>query len=564
MDNPVEHKSAEEIKYMMRLVDGTSTPFPNETLAQTLYPQEPREEGDEGSEKVLPFRTPTELLLYAYPDFKPYPWQVKDHLWIAGYQEPVSGTNLGPRTVYDEHNPGFYTLCAANGSGKDSVIGAASILWFLCTMERMKVICTSASAIQLTDQTEKPCRALADALNEKLGFKRFSYVQRRLSDTVSRSEVIFFATDDPGKAEGHHPFMDMSGAKMAIILNEVKSLDPKITEAIRRCTGYSYWLEYSSPGAPLGHFYNSCMAPSHKYRKFSHVTAYDCPHISKGHIDSMIQRYGISSPIVRSSIFAEFSSEDETTIIPAIVLKEFKFRPRWDDGLVRCGFDVALGGDESVAYFYKGPKFLACEKSFESDAVKLVEYFIALCKKYGAFEDNVTVDGSGIGKPLMSIFREFGFFPVSKRNDEAPKDKKNYLNFGAESWDHCGLLIKAGAFEMPDDVKLHKELITRRCMRISGKVRLEGKRAARIAGRPSPNRADALVLTWSRTDFDTVKIDFKADETDALRERATKTLVQSEIDSYAPQRNWLYDYQSRNRSVSQNRVRPSTLLSRRR
>ena len=168
----------------------------------------------------IPFDTPIDLLLAARPHFRPYAWQAEDLLWLAGYRNPISSTDFGERTHATGHNPATYILQASNSAGKDSVIGAGFMMWFIATKPRSKVICTSASAQQMHDQTEKPCRVIADALNPAFG-NRFRYVQRSVIDTVNGSEIIFFATDDPGKAEGNHPNDDYPAAEMAELPSDV-------------------------------------------------------------------------------------------------------------------------------------------------------------------------------------------------------------------------------------------------------------------------------------------------------------------------------------------------------
>lgn len=431
--------------------------------------------------------------------FTPYEWQVHAHLFLAGYQDPQSSLNFGKKTTYTPEKPCRYTLCAANGSGKDSYIGAGVMPWLLCTKPRMKVICTSASASQVFEQTEKPCRNVVDALNGVTGEKRFSYILRTITDVKTRSELRFFATDDPGKAEGNHPFEDYAGAEMAVVMNEVKTIGDNITEAMERNTGFSYWIEYSSPGAPTGHFYDMCQQQGENTR-VDVVTAFQCTHISAAEISRRIERHGRQHPLIKSSIFAEFASSVDEALISQAIVDNHECTYLWKDNKLRAGLDLGLGGDEAVLFVYCGPRFVAMDTFHSHNAVELVTYFISRLEKYKVPAENVNADGSGIGKPIISIFNDKGWDVRRVRNDQIPRDKNFYLNKGAEMWDNGKAIIQGGATELPCDAKFLKELITRRSMVVNGKLRLEDKRAARIAGRLSPNRADAWMLTFCNVD----------------------------------------------------------------
>lgn len=459
--------------------------------------------------ECLNFQTPVDMLLLARQKFEPHPWQVDDLTWLAGYRNPVSADDLGVHTQPTAASPARYVLCAANNSGKDSVIGAGFMIWFICTRPRAKVICTSASALQVFEQTEKPARMVADALNAIVGEKRFRYVVRTIEDTKSGSSIRFFATDEPGKAEGDHPNADYDGAEMAVVANEVKTIGEHITEALERNHGYNYWLEYSSPGEALGHFYNSFMQDPADNIRISKVTAYDCPHIPIEVIDRMIKRYGINHPLVRSSIFAEFTAFETDVLISPDLVTNYSCLYRWKDRTLRAGIDLGLGGDVSVMYVYMGPIFVDCITADLHDAVSLASFFIMHIRRMNIQADNVNVDGSGIGKPIISIFHAAGCNVLSVKADERPRDKGYYLNRGAEVWDKGKMILQCRAVELPSKSPTWaKELTTRRAERVGGKVRLENKRKARLAGRPSPNFADAWMLVFARLTHEEMGIEF--------------------------------------------------------
>src|SRR5204863_301163 len=152
-------------------------------------------------------------------------------------------------------HPYKFVLIGNNGSGKDKFIIAPFAIWFTLTKIRSRVIITTASGTQLTSQTEPYIKDLCEKVNSFFGTEIYRIRQRYIKCLLTGSEIRLFATDEKGRAEGYHP-MD-TDSEMAIIVNEWKSVDDEITKALRRCTGFNYWLGISSAGEDSGAFYRA-------------------------------------------------------------------------------------------------------------------------------------------------------------------------------------------------------------------------------------------------------------------------------------------------------------------
>ncbi len=153
------------------------------------------------------------------------------------------------------------------------------------------------------------------------GRKVFEIVEFLITCNDTGSEIKCFVTDDPGKAEGRHPF-DEPGAEMAVIINEAKSITDEMFQAFSRFTGYNYWLEISSPGKNSGHFFKRCTKAKYTFPDkleigefyWRRVTAFDCPHLLGKHIEHLKDEHGEQSLIYRSQVLAEF-----TSLYPSII-----------------------------------------------------------------------------------------------------------------------------------------------------------------------------------------------------------------------------------------------------
>lgn len=438
-----------------------------------------------------------------------YPWQV------------ATGEDFGAVTP-TQQNPHKFALCASNGSGKDLFVIAPFAVWFALSKIKSRVIVTSSSGTQLTSQTEAYIRSLAQSVNEHHGEEIFRIRQRYIRCNLSGSEIRLFATDEEGKAEGYHPMEP--GAEMAIIINEAKSVAPEIFRALRRCTGYNYWLEVSSPGSPGGDFYKHFTGWAHKKR----VTSYDCLHISRSEIEADRLEFGEHSAIFRSMHLALFTSLEGDCVIPIEVVnrciqlaKEGKIKKLHQEWPDRVGIDLAAGGAENSIVITKGnwirKKLYFREKDTTITAKRINDFLISCSIPKDC--ELIFADDGGVGHAIidMLINEPYGWKIARQNNQSAATDKKRFSNKGAQNWyrakrliDECVWFFDPTAEDIDSFTNESNGLYTQLSNRYykqqetQGKIALESKGEAIANGRPSPDRADGFILSLtglSVTDF---------------------------------------------------------------
>lgn len=450
----------------------------------------------------LKFANPVELFMVLMPEITLYKWQVEELLLLSGYLTPG---DLADKSTIDKDHTLLHTLSAANGSGKDLVVIAIFAVWFALTGLRNRIIITSSSFLQIEKQTEVHIREFVQRANKQFGkifqAKQFHYIVPELG-----SEIQLFATDEPGRAEGWHPY---PGGKMALVVNEAKSIHESLFDALDRCTEYSYLLYISSPGRKRGRMYKSVTdaicypAPAVLGQfYFRRVTAYDCPHIPKAHIERLILEKGLEDPWVRSSIFAEFSDYDDPVIITEETYDKFAamdIKPRGTG--IGIGLDLALGGDEIYCYVRQGNHLIFKFGFRQKNSLIAVAY---IDKQLDAWRNSDYVfraDNGGLGQPMIDMLINLKW-RIRRTNNQSPAFKKSeFLNLGAEMYFHTKRLIERGDIILPTDDPIFKaQLISRRFKgedSAQGKFALESKKEHIASGLSSPDRADSFVLCFA-------------------------------------------------------------------
>lgn len=463
------------------------------------------------------FDNPLELLTTLMPELRPYKWQFEELMRAAGYLTTGKYTSEN-KTQISDVNPYKVILSCANGSGKDMIIIAAFAVWFALKKARNRVIITSSSFEQTKFQTEVHIRELANRANKRFGalfrYTQFHYVVPELG-----SEIKLFATDEAKRAEGFHPY---GNGEMAIIINEAKSVKEEIFDALSRCTGYSHWLEISSPGPRSGHMFRMAgnsvhyPAPAQLGRfYFRRVSAYECPHIPKAHIDAMAYDKGEDSPWFRSSVKAEFADFDEPVVVTEHAFDKCLLNPPPNTGDdIGIGLDLAGGGDEDACFVRQGNRVVHKFFFRQADtdlAADLIDKHLAPWKSSNYV---FRADNGGIGQAIIDKLVAKGW-RIRRTNNQSPAfNKREFLNLGAEMYFYVKRLIERCDIVLPNVEKLRLQLTTRRYRGFDstqGKFALESKQEARSAGRPSPDRGDALVLCFASYKTKLIKDAPKAD-----------------------------------------------------
>ena len=178
-------------------------------------------------------------------------------------------------------------------------------------------------------------------------------------------------------------------------------------------------------------------------------------------------------------------------------------------GGLRVGIDVArFGDDKTCIVFRRGRVLLKCVVLAKLDVAQVAGRARAEIAAYGEKPEQIAVDTIGIGAGVADIMRGEGWYPdridrVSRRkipivvdvNSSLRMDNGMDYNMRAFMWREMREWLKSAS--IPNDQDLKSELTSLRYGFRGGELLLESKDDAKKRGVHSPDRADALALTFA-------------------------------------------------------------------
>lgn len=432
-----------------------------------------------------------------FPDIQPYRWQIEALMQLSGYTNPYDEKS---RVTYTKEDPLLYTLCAANGSGKDQIVLAIWALYCVCCIKDFHWIATSSSYTQLNEQTWHHIKVRAQQINAQLHPKFLRINKHKVQCDITKAQITLFRTDEGGKTEGWHPLV--KNGPMAIALNEMKSIDQELIMSFKRCHGYTHWVNISSPGKPTGYFYEKCTSPNQVWPQnivpgqnyFRRIDWTECPHLASEYKRDA-EEFGVESPYVQSSYWAQFTTSNLFYIVAPDKIK-YEYPARSTYGLPkRAGLDLALGGDVVVLSIWEGNYFVKEREFFERHEPTLTRMLCAAIEEEQLAPAQVYADAGGTGTPIIQRMHEAGCNVNGVLNQSSPRNKKVFYNRGAELALNFQRLVYDKILNLENiSSKLKRQMGMRYYDFKEAKIILESKVDFRARAGFSPDHFDAAIL----------------------------------------------------------------------
>lgn len=398
------------------------------------------------------------------------------------------------------------SIAACHGPGK-TALAAWMILHHMVTRFPQKTVATAPSSAQLNDAL------FAEVL--KWMKKLPTPVQGLFGDKSDRVELkaapeqSFFSarTARPEKPEA---LQGVHSENVLLIADEASGVpEPIFESAAGSMSGHSACtLLLSNPTRTSGFFYDT----HHKLKDMwftVRVSADMSSRVSDDFVEDIARRYGRNSDAFRIRVLGLFPRTDTDTIIPFEFVEIARGLPAPEGPRPRpiWGLDVARFGDDASALVARDNMALRPEV-LETWTKRDTMHTVGLVKR--RYEDAapdekptvILVDAVGMGATVFDRLRELGL-PVRDINvANKAMDEDRYRNLRTELWFKARDWLQTGTKAMPGDdplvERLQQELVSVRYKYdSSGREQAESKDEMKKRKIPSPNLADAFILTFA-------------------------------------------------------------------
>lgn len=418
-------------------------------------------------------------------------------VWQAELMQSLGDHLKNPETRYQ---PFLASIASGHGIGKSAEI-AMLCNWGMSTCEDCKIVITANTEPQLRTKTMPEVSKWFRLAINAHWFKPNAtsvYTVDKKHEKSWRLDAVTWSKNNTEAFAGLHNLRK----RIIVIFDEASSIDDivwDVTEgALTDENTEIIWLVFGNPTRNTGRF-KECFG-RYKHRWYhKQIDSRTVEGTNKAQIAKWEVDHGADSDFFKvrvrgmfpSASFKQFISLEDVDAAFGRELKldQYKFAPKI------ISVDPAWSGDdEFVIGMRQGLHFQILRTFQKNDNDFEVATIIAnLQDEHKA--DAVFIDagyGTGIVSYGKTLGRDWKLVWFSGKSSDM-----GCLNKRAEMWKLMRDWLKEGG-SIPKDAQLHQELIGPETIpRADGKIQLESKEDMKSRGEPSPNRADALAISFA-------------------------------------------------------------------
>lgn len=449
--------------------------------------------------------------LAAACDADPLAWAEQAFDWGEGELSEYDGPREWQREAFAEirdhlqnpetrHQPLMLARASGHGIGKSAFIGMVTN-WALSTCDDCKVAITANTDNQLRTKTS-PEVGKWGRLSITSGW--FDINATSIASRDSAHSKTWRADFTPWSEHNTEAFAGLhnKGKRIVLIFDEASAIADKVWEVAEGALTDEgteiIWIAFGNPTRNTGRFRECFRRFKHRW-KGRQIDSRTVKGTNKAQIQKWVDDFGEDSDFVKvrvrgmfpSMSARQFISEADVTDAYGRKLRpeQYNFAPK----ILTC--DPAWeGDDELVIGIRQGLAFRILATLAKNDNDLIV------AQKIARFEDEEKADAvfvdAGYGTGIVSAGQGLGrdWTLVWFAGESADP---GCLNKRAEMWKQARDWLKSGG-AIPEDPTLRDELQAPETVpRIDGKIQIESKKDMKARGLPSPNRADALILSFA-------------------------------------------------------------------
>ena len=417
--------------------------------------------------------------------------------WQAEAMADIRDHLADPST---RHQPLMLSVASGHGIGKSAGIGML-VNWALSTCEDCKVVITANTDTQLRTKTapEVGKWQRLSITSHWFDVQATSVAARDKGHVKTwRADFVPWSEHNTEAFAGLHN----KGKRIVLIFDEASAIADKVWEVAEGALTDEgteiIWIAFGNPTRNTGRF-REC------FRRFKHrwvgrqIDSRTVEGTNKAQIAKWAADYGEDSDFFKVRVRGMFPSMSSRQFIGEVDVtaaygkhlrpEQVSFAPN-----ILTVDPAWEGDDEFVIGLRQGLQFRVLHRMAKNDNDLVAAAIVA------RFEDEEKADAvfvdAGFGTGIVSAGQGMGrdWTLVWFAGESADP---GCLNKRAEMWKAARDWLKAGG-AIPDDPVLRDELQAPEIVpRVDGKIQIESKKDMKARGVPSPNRADALVLSFA-------------------------------------------------------------------
>ena len=396
---------------------------------------------------------------------------------------------------------------AAKGCGKSTILSWCA--WnFLVTRPTPKIAATSITGDNLADGLW-PEMAKWQAKSDFLKAE-FQWTKTRIFLKSSPEQWWMSARTWAKGSDTTQQADTLAGLHadfLLFVLDEVGGIPDAVMAAAEAGLSTGVETKLLMAGNPThleGPLYRAATTERHIWRLFEITGDPDDPKRSP-RIDiqwarDQIAKYGADSPWVLVNVFGRFPPSslntllgpDEVTDSMARAAVDFEYSQK------RLGIDVARFGDDRTVIFPRQGLMSYKPVEMRNARTNEIAARVAEAKAKWSSEMELVDDSGGWGGGVIDSMLQAGLNPTPV-NFAGKANDPRYVNRRAEMWFRMAEWVKRGGC-LPQDPDLHRELTSPTYTFQNGKFLLEPKDQIKARLGHSPDKADALCLTFALPD----------------------------------------------------------------
>lgn len=406
------------------------------------------------------------------------------------------------------------SIVSGHGIGKSTLL-AWIILWFLFVHPDAQVPCTAPTAASLYDILWKELKKWIDAMPKEMGAM---YLWESTHVRMKEAPEVWFSRAKTASKENTEALAGVHADWVLVAVDEASGIEEPIFTTMEGSltSGNILVILISNGTRAIGYFFDTHHNDAKRWQNYS-FDSEESPRVDRKYVDDIVSKYGLDSVEYFIRVKGRFPSEgvmDDKGYVQLFNESDLHFVPfdsEWKPvGRVNGALDASGEGQDDSQWGARDrmrAAVVAEEKT--STPASMAIRSLTVCDKYGIDPIDFVIDAFGKGHPVAQEIalatakqqRPWRVSPINTGDQcEDEDDRLMYVNIRAMIFYKMMLWCRAGG-ELMESAGLREELLSIRFKRTGqGRIQIMDKVTMKKLGFKSPNKADALSMTFLRKD----------------------------------------------------------------